>query len=1366
MAPIFASIYFETTHRPIAIFLTMMDDSQEDLDCNEALNQSEEEAVNAFQFELIPYTDRRCTKFGIHRRTFTTRLQQHGGNLARLLPNHVLPELIEHTLEMAIEQQILSDRTAREEDWIMINMSSDRLQSAYQSHRVSIGDWILDGTGSRAMLEKMSQVLNSNETFQMDDTFHIEITHVRNPGTGRGRNQNKPGLTPVDQLLKRKKNVIRINNYDDLCCARAIVTAKAHKDYGSGHWITRSCKRGFPLQEQYARELHNQAGVPLGACGLGEIQLFQNSLPEYQLIVIDVELAYQLIFKGPSKPKEKQLVLIKHKEHYHTCTSLTGFFGTVYYCVECEKSFAVDDSEHHQCKGKRCYACEQTCCTEFQEIQATLYCTECCRSFFTQQCYQNHLYYTTSGKKASGNSVCEVKKRCPGCNKVEHSKQKIRQHQCGHSRCPSCHRYVDITTHKCYIQPIVPDSNARKRKRDERVPPPLFVYFDIEAMQDTGIHVANLVCAETNEEDTSYVFSGATCIEQFLAWLQTLTQTDDVEYLRHVIAIAHNFQGYDSYFILEELYKQCVCPKQIVNGAKILSMSLDHIKFIDSMAFLQMSLASFTKAFGLQELKKGFFPHFFNRAEYQHYVGPMPAKDYYDPKSMKPERKQQFDTWYQSKLDEQATFHFQQELIAYCQSDVQLLKQRCMKFQQEFQSLTNFNPMEQCITIASACNRFFRTNCILPGTLACEPVLGWYGSAKPHSIVALEWLNWVEHSENKRLLHAGNQGECQVQIGLNKTYVDGYDPNTNTIYEFNGCFFHGCTTCFNNRDQTHAKLNNKTMAEVYQSTMHRIAHLQHSGYNVIVMWECAWKQLKQQNLNILPFLNQLDLTNRLRPRDAFFGGRTNAVQLYYQVQPGEQIRYVDYTSLYPFVNKNCQYPVGHPLIINNPSFSIEEYFGLALCKILPPRELYHPVLPYRCNGKLMFPLCRTCAETQVKFPLSERVCQCSHNEDERALTGTWCTPEVMEAKRQGYTIVQLYEVWHFPNTSNLLFKQYVDTFLKLKQEASGWPADVGEDPEKRQDYIVNYLRHENIQLDAEKIDKNPGKRSTAKMMLNSFWGKFGEQSNKTQVQAFTAPSAFYKLLQNEEQQIHSIRIVNEHMIEVVHDYIEDSIPTQVNINIFIACFTTCWARLKLYEALQQLQQQVLYFDTDSVIYKWKPNAPELPLGQYLGQFTNELDDPSDYITEFAAAGPKNYGYRTLKGKTECKVRGFSLNTRGQEQLNFDILKKNIIDEVTQPQPVANSIPVFNPHKIVRNPTTKQLSTETQIKRYQLVFDKRVVDSSNFQSYPYGYQDSNSQGTATTIEYPLLSLQSMVDNITQDSVDIYQGLLDGTLDIFQ
>ena len=64
----------------------------------------------------------------------------------------------------------------------------------------------------------------------------------------------------------------------------------------------------------------------------------------------------------------------------------------------------------------------------------------------------------------------------------------------------------------------------------------------------------------------------------------------------------------------------------------------------------------------------------------------------------------------------------------------------------------------------------------------------------------------------------------------------------------------------------------------------------------------------------------------------------------------------------------------------------------------------------------------------------------------------------------------------------------------------------------------------------------------------------------------------------------------------------------------------------------------------------------------------------NHIVEFASAGPKNYGYRTKDGKVECKVRGFTLNARGQSQLNFDLLKANVpLDEPWV-------IPVHNPHK--------------------------------------------------------------------------------------
>ena len=114
------------------------------------------------------------------------------------------------------------------------------------------------------------------------------------------------------------------------------------------------------------------------------------------------------------------------------------------------------------------------------------------------------------------------------------------------------------------------------------------------------------------------------------------------------------------------------------------------------------------------------------------------------------------------------------------------------------------------------------------------------------------------------------------------------------------------------------------------------------------------------------------------------------------------------------------------------------------------------------------------------------------------------------------------------------------------------------------------------------------------------------------------------------------------MIEIFHAFQDDCDPVQTNVNIFVACFTTSYARLELYNALDILQQRVLYFDTDSIIYTQKPAESLILTGNYLGEFTNELDE-GDHITEFVAAGPKNNAYKAKEGKQCCKVSGFTLN---------------------------------------------------------------------------------------------------------------------------
>lgn len=52
------------------------------------------------------------------------------------------------------------------------------------------------------------------------------------------------------------------------------------------------------------------------------------------------------------------------------------------------------------------------------------------------------------------------------------------------------------------------------------------------------------------------------------------------------------------------------------------------------------------------------------------------------------------------------------------------------------------------------------------------------------------------------------------------------------------------------------------------------------------------------------------------------------------------------------------------------------------------------------------------------------------------------------------------------------------------------------------EYVANYYMCESIQLDPAHIEKNLGRCTLAKVMLNSMWGKFGQKPNETQVREF------------------------------------------------------------------------------------------------------------------------------------------------------------------------------------------------------------------------------------------------------------------------
>ena len=109
-----------------------------------------------------------------------------------------------------------------------------------------------------------------------------------------------------------------------------------------------------------------------------------------------------------------------------------------------------------------------------------------------------------------------------------------------------------------------------------------------------------------------------------------------------------------------------------------------------------------------------------------------------------------------------------------------------------------------------------------------------------------------------------------------------------------------------------------------------------------------------------------------------------------------------------------------------------------------------------------------------------------------------------------------------------LFKEYVNTWLKIKEEAS---EHVGEDPVKQQDHVTNYFEKEKIQLDPTKIEENPGLRTLAKMM-NSMWGKYGQKPNKTQVKEFDDPVKFSKFNKSDKYDIQYAGVLTKKHVEV------------------------------------------------------------------------------------------------------------------------------------------------------------------------------------------------------------------------------------------
>jgi len=103
-----------------------------------------------------------------------------------------------------------------------------------------------------------------------------------------------------------------------------------------------------------------------------------------------------------------------------------------------------------------------------------------------------------------------------------------------------------------------------------------------------------------------------------------------------------------------------------------------------------------------------------------------------------------------------------------------------------------------------------------------------------YSKIAINWLNSI----SPNIQHAENGGE--YRIPNTKYRVDGYDLETNIVYEFHGDKFHGNPSLFSPDEICHPFDKNITAKELYQKTINRENEIKSLGYNLVVMWESEY----------------------------------------------------------------------------------------------------------------------------------------------------------------------------------------------------------------------------------------------------------------------------------------------------------------------------------------------------------------------------------------------------------------------------------------------------------------------------------------------------------------------------------------------
>ena len=232
-----------------------------------------------------------------------------------------------------------------------------------------------DALNPEKILVTIQKVMQSKRALTFDENLVVKVTCVKPP---QGKGRRKRNTVKFDVWYLDRWSIIQIRNKDDLCCARALIVAKARLEKDP-RWeaIPKADQNRYTLQKRLMQELMEEAGLKdhTGGCGIPELKKFEVVLFGYQIKVFDREKTNKLLFQRPQAQKIFHLYL--NNRHYDVNRKMPAFVNKSYYCDVCNMGYSnkeVHRCETHcmVCKGNsQCKKEEWIQCPDYQDGSST-----------------------------------------------------------------------------------------------------------------------------------------------------------------------------------------------------------------------------------------------------------------------------------------------------------------------------------------------------------------------------------------------------------------------------------------------------------------------------------------------------------------------------------------------------------------------------------------------------------------------------------------------------------------------------------------------------------------------------------------------------------------------------------------------------------------------------------------------------------------------------------------------------------------------------------------------------------------------------------------------------------------------------------